>query len=97
MKRHITPPFRSGPWTAATLPADATHVDGVPVAERLLTRKDGQGAVVRLANGRYAVLGGKSFAVGHPLLLLQMFVARRAAAAVTAAERAWWRQVEAVL
>ena len=97
MKRHLIPPFRSGPWTAATAPADATHVDGVAIAERLATRADAPGAVVRLDNGRYAVLGGESFAVGRPLLLLQMFVARRAAAARTAAETAWWRQVEAVL
>lgn len=97
MKRHLIPPFRSGPWTAATAPADATHVDGVPIAERLTTRADAPGAVVKLANGRFAIIGDTSFAVGRPLLLLQMFVARRAAAAADAAERAWWRQVEAVL
>lgn len=97
MKRHLIPPFRSGPWTARTAPAQADHVDGVAVTERLATRADGQGAVVRLANGRLAVLGGNTFAVGHPMLLLQLHAARRAGLARTEDERAWWSEVRTVL
>ncbi|HWT95797.1 MAG TPA: hypothetical protein VN238_22545 [Solirubrobacteraceae bacterium] len=97
MKRHLIPPFRSGPWTASTAPVDAQHVDGVAVTERLATRADGQGAVVRLANGRLAVLGGGTFAVGHPMLLLQLHAARRAGQARTEDDRVWWSEVRRVL
>lgn len=96
MKRHLIPPFRSGPWTADESPSAAREVDGVPIVERLAMREDAEGAVVRLGNGRLAVLG-TSFAVGHPLLLLRLFAGRRAGDAATDGDRAWWSEVRRVL
>jgi hypothetical protein len=96
LNRQLTPPFRSGPWTAPEAPALAEHVDGVPIVERLATRDDASGAVVRLRNGRLAVLG-ETFAVGRPRLLLDLFAGRRGAAAQTDGDRAWWSEVAQVL
>ena len=88
MKRTLTPPFRSGPWSGTDAAKD---VDGVPVVERLASRSDAPGALVRLANGRLAVLGDV-LAVGHPLLV-RLFDQRRQGNARTAADRAWWGEV----
>jgi hypothetical protein len=83
--------FRSGPWTADVKPAEADHVNGVEVVERLVTRSDRPGAVVRLATGQLAVIG-ESFAVGAPRML-KLWASRRIARATAPAERAWWTQV----
>jgi hypothetical protein len=91
VKRTI-PPFRSGPWTATVPPERAQDVDGVPVVERLAARPDAPGVLVRLANGRLAVLGDV-LAVGRPVLL-RLFAQRRAAdSAASDADRAWWAEV----
>ena len=91
MNTTIEPRFRSGPWTGATAPTEASHVDGVAIVERLATREDGDAAVVRLANGRLAVLG-EILAVGAPRLL-HLFATRRLSTATAPADRAWWQQV----
>jgi hypothetical protein len=88
VKRTLTPPFRSGPWTGSTT---ADDVDGVRVVERLATRDDAPGALVRLENGRLAVLGDV-LAVGHPLLM-RLFAQRRADGARSTGDRAWWSEV----
>ena len=91
MTTTIEPRFRSGPWTGATAPTDAADVDGVAIVERLATREDGDAAVVRLANGRLAVLG-ETIAVGAPRLL-HLFATRRLSTASAPAERDWWQVV----
>ncbi len=84
-------PFRSGPWREPVAPADADSVAGVPIVERLASRDDSFGALVRLADGQLAVLGSV-FASGQAELV-KLFAKRRAAHAVDAPERAWWRSV----
>ena len=91
MTTTLNPRFRSGPWTGDVPPAEADHVDGVEVTERLLTRPDRSGAGVRLARRQVAVLGA-SFAVGAPRML-KLWATRRNAAVTDAADRAWWTQV----
>ncbi|MQA74756.1 MAG: hypothetical protein GEU88_10530 [Solirubrobacterales bacterium] len=56
--------FTVGPWREGDGdPGGPGRVLGVPVAERLDTRPDGRGALVRLADGRFA-LTGQTVAVG---------------------------------
>lgn len=84
-------PFRSGPWRDPVAPADAESVNGVAIVERLASRADSFGALVRLADGQLAVLG-TVWASGQDELV-KLFAKRRAAHAANAPERAWWRSV----
>lgn len=95
MTTTLEPRFRSGPWTGATTPAEAADVDGVAIVERLATRDDADAAVVRLENGRIAILGD-TVAVGAPRML-HLFATRRSAVADEPADRAWWQQVRGAI
>ena len=66
-------------------------ISGVPVVDRLRTRRDEPGALVALDDGRYAFTGA-SLAVG-PAAELQAVARRRLARAEGGSERAWWREV----
>jgi cell volume regulation protein A len=66
-------------------------VDGILVAEQILTRVDRPGALVRLEDGRYAFTG--SIVAMASATALQTTARRRLAAAPTDADRAWWREV----
>lgn len=72
-------------------PARPTEVMGVPVIERMRTRRDTRGALVALADGRFAVTG-PTLAVGSAADL-QRYARRRLEAARTEAERGWWQEV----
>ena len=63
--------------------------------EQLRTRRDEPGALVALADGRYAV-AGPLLAVG-PAPELQAFARRRLAGTPGPAERAWWQEVVGAL
>jgi cell volume regulation protein A len=84
------------PWTRGDGdPSYPRTVAGVPVAAQLLTRIDQPGAVVALADGRYAFTGpiasvGSAGALQH--------VARRQLVRARGdGDRTWWRQVIAEL
>jgi cell volume regulation protein A len=80
------------PWEPADRdPAFPNEVLGVPVRDQLLTRLDRPGALVRLADGRYAFTG-PVLGVG-PASSLQADARRRLDFADSAAEQAWWREV----
>ena len=84
--------FSSGPWTDAN--GDPTHpgsVGGIEVLEQMRTRRDRPGALVALADGRYAFTG-PVFAVGSSTQI-QDAARRRLRAAADDAEVAWWREV----
>jgi cell volume regulation protein A len=66
-------------------------VDGIEVVDQLRTRRDKAGALVALADGRYAFTG-PVVAVG-PSQPLQELARRRLGRARDDAERAWWREV----
>jgi cell volume regulation protein A len=72
-------------------PSRPTTVDGIEVLEQLRTRRDRPGALVALADGRYAFTG-PVVAVG-PSQPLQELARRRLQRAGDDAERAWWREV----
>jgi len=84
--------FTSGPWQPEDGdPGRPERVRGVGVAEQLRTRRDRPGAVVALADGRFAFTGPVT-AIGPPQRV-QDAARRRLRVAGDEAERAWWREV----
>jgi cell volume regulation protein A len=86
------PVYTSRPWNDAD--GDPSHpraIGGNPVVEQLRTRRDVPGALVILADGRFAATG--------PILMmgppgqLQAQVRRRLIRATDDAEIAWWQEV----
>jgi potassium/hydrogen antiporter len=76
-------------------PSRPSHVVGQEVVDQLRTRRDEPGALVALADGRFAVTG-RLLAVG-PAGDLQGVARRRLARATTPADRAWWQEVVGAL
>jgi potassium/hydrogen antiporter len=76
-------------------PARPTRVQGVEVVDQLRTRRDEPGALVALADGRYACTG-RLLAIG-PAGELQSVARRRLARAETPGDRAWWQEVVGAL
>jgi cell volume regulation protein A len=82
----------SRPWQRADGdPGYPRRVEGISVAEQILTRVDRPGALVRLEDGRYAFTG--SIVAIASASALQGTARRRLATASTDADRAWWREV----
>jgi potassium/hydrogen antiporter len=86
------PVYTARPWSDADGdPAHPRQVAGNEVVEHLRTRRDVPGALVILADGRFAVTG--------PILMMgppgqvQAQVRRRQANATNDAEVAWWQEV----
>jgi len=86
------PIYTTRPWkTADGDPSRPTVVSGQPVVEKLRTRRDVPGALVVLADGRYAVCG-PILMVGPPGQL-QAQARRRLMRAENDAAQAWWQEV----
>jgi cell volume regulation protein A len=84
--------FMTRPWTKDDGdPSHPREILGIPVVEHMRTRRDQPGALVALADGRYAI-SGPLLAVGGPTLL-QRHVRDRLRLADTEQERAWWQEV----
>jgi potassium/hydrogen antiporter len=84
------------PWEEADGdPARPSQVLGVDVVDQLRTRRDEPGALVALADGRYAATG-RLLAVG-PAGELQSVARRRLARAERPGDRAWWQEVVGAL
>jgi potassium/hydrogen antiporter len=84
--------FSTRPWTPDDGdPSRPSEVGGHAVVEQIRTRRDRPGALVALADGRFAYTG-KIVAVGSASAL-QGAARRRLAVAGDEAERAWWREV----
>ncbi len=109
--RSASPPFLRCPRTARPRcsrsgrgttsrdgdPGAPETIDGVAVAQRLRTRRDGSGSLVVLADGRYAVTSAKLLAVGGRRRLAEWCARRVAAPGPTQAERAWWQELAGAL
>ncbi|MBW3607029.1 MAG: potassium/proton antiporter [Actinobacteria bacterium] len=86
------PIFTTRPWTDEDGDPDAPDsVLGLDVIERLNTRWDVPGALVVLADGRYAVTGPHVLVGSRDQV--QWHARRRLRTAKTDAERAWWQEV----
>jgi cell volume regulation protein A len=88
--------FSARPWSEQDGdPARPESVLGVSVAEHLRTRRDEPGALVALADGRFAATG-LVVAVGAPQQL-QAYCRRRLERATGSGEQAWWQEVVGAL
>jgi cell volume regulation protein A len=86
------PIFCVRPWSDSDGDAAAPEdVDGVPVVERLRTRRDVAGALLVLADGRYAVTGPVLASGGARSV--ELHARRRLGRAKDDSERAWWQEV----
>src|SRR5215212_3069084 len=86
------PVFSVRPWSESDGDAGSPDdVGGVPVVEQLRTRRDVSGALVALADGRYAVTG-PVLATGGARSV-EMHARRRLSRAKEDSERAWWQEV----
>lgn len=86
------PVFHVRAWTDGDGdPSRPQTVAGRAVVDRLRTRRDLPGALVLLEDG-YLAVTGPTLALGRERLLSQ-WVRRKARAAPTDAERAWWEEV----
>jgi potassium/hydrogen antiporter len=72
-------------------PGYPREIDGVAVRTHLRTRRDRRGALVSLADGRFAVTG-PTLAVGGALQV-QAYARRRLARETDDTARAWWQEV----
>jgi potassium/hydrogen antiporter len=85
--------FSSRPWDEERDgdPGYPDEVDGVAVREHLRTRRDRRGALVSLADGRYAVTG-QTLAIGSAKQV-QSYARRRLGRVEDDTTRAWWQEV----
>ncbi len=90
--------FSVRPWSRRDGdPAAPAAIEGVPVAHHLRTRRDGDGALVALADGRYAATGADLLAIGGRRRLAEWCARRVARPSLTSAERAWWQELAGAL
>jgi cell volume regulation protein A len=84
--------FTTGPWRPEDGdPSRPTRLANLEVVDQLRTRRDQPGALVALADGRFAYTGPIT-AIGSAAQL-QDAARRRLRFATTDGERAWWREV----
>lgn len=77
-------------------PGRPERIAGIEITQRLRTRRDSPGALVLLADGRYAVSGETLVAVGGRRQVAD-WASRRFTAAEDGGARAWWQEVAGVL
>jgi cell volume regulation protein A len=88
--------FSSRPWTDEDGdPSRPQTVSTINVVEQLRTRRDRPGAVVALADGRFAVTGS-TVAVGSSQQLVDA-ARRRLRSTTDESDRVWWREVVGAL
>ena len=88
-----SPIFSVKPWRGGISdPAAPGEIEGVAVLRRLRTRRDEAGALVLLADGRFAVTGERIVALGGQRQLLR-YTRERIGRAKTDQARAWWQEV----
>jgi len=78
-------------------PAMPEKVAGVPVRARLRSRHDEPGALVALADGRFAVTSAKHAALGGRRALIDWCERRASRANISEAERSWWQEAAGAL
>jgi cell volume regulation protein A len=91
------PIFTVKPWRAGYGdPSSPDRVESTEVLRRLRVRRDTPGALLLLADGRFAVTGEKVVAVGGQRQLFR-YVRERIQRAETPAAKAWWQEVAGVV
>jgi len=78
-------------------PARPDEIDGIAVRARLRTRRDEPGALVALADGRFAIAGRGHVAIGGRHALAGWCARRAQRPGIAEAERSWWQEVAGTL
>ncbi len=90
--------FTVRPWLESDGdPGEPEAIEGIPVAYRLRTRRDDTGALVGLADGRYAVTGDDLVAVGGRRQLADWCARRVARPGLAPTDAAWWQEIAGAL
>jgi potassium/hydrogen antiporter len=90
--------FSARPWRDGDGdPARPQRIEQVDVTGRLRSRRDAGGALVALADGRYAVTGAGLVAVGSRRQLAGWCARRGDRPGLSAQERAWWQEITGAL
>jgi cell volume regulation protein A len=91
--------FSIRPWDTSSDgdPGNPAEIEGIAVTRHLRMRRDGSGALVTLADGRYAATGADVLAVGGRRRLSEWCARRAARPGVRPAERAWWQELAGAL
>ncbi len=76
---------------------ELNELEGVPVLAVMRTRSDGSGAMVALADGRYAVTSKTVVAIGGRRALADWCERKVERPGVDTEERAWWQEVTGAL
>jgi cell volume regulation protein A len=76
---------------------ELNEVEGIPVLAVMRSRSGGDGAMVALADGRYAVTSETVVAIGGRRALAEWCERRAERPDVDSAERAWWQEVTGAL
>jgi len=96
--RGVPQVFTTRPWREGDGdPGRPDAVDGVPVVRQVRTRRDRPGALLALADGRFAVTGDDVAAIGGRNLVAKWCVSRADRGEIEPEERAWWQEVIGVL
>jgi potassium/hydrogen antiporter len=78
-------------------PAAPEEVDGIAVRARLRTRRDEPGALVALADGRFAVTGARHVALGGRRAMAEWCARRARRPGIAETERSWWQEAAGAL
>jgi cell volume regulation protein A len=90
--------FFARPWREGDGdPGRPERIEQVEVVGRLRSRRDAGGALVALADGRYAVTGAGLVAVGSRRQLAGWCARRGDRPGLSAQERAWWQEITGAL
>ena len=82
---------------AARTRSTSNDIDGIAVVSVMRSRSDANGAMVALADGRFAVTGADLVAIGGRRALAEWCERRAARDSIADAERAWWQEVTGAL
>jgi cell volume regulation protein A len=96
-RRAASQVFSVRPAQASVDPRKLSEVDGIPVLAVLRSRADSGGAMLALADGRYAVVSEDLVAVGGRRALAGWCERRAARPGVDQDERAWWQEITGAL
>jgi cell volume regulation protein A len=95
-RRAASQVFTVRPARAGEERAPLEALDGIPVVG-ILRSRGGAGALIALADGRYAVTGPEVVAIGGRRALAGWCERRAGRPGVDSAERAWWQEVTGAL
>jgi potassium/hydrogen antiporter len=96
-RRAASQVFSVRPLRAGEDPESPTRIDGIAVVAVLRSRRDDVGAMLAMADGRYAVTSDEIVAIGGRRALAGWCERRAELEEVDTEEKAWWQEVTGAL